>query len=285
MSAGWRVRIEHTTRITYAGPVLRSFNEARMTPLTLPTQTALDARVTTGPGVPVRTYTDYWGTRVSAFDLLEAHDRLLVRAVATVETEPTAGIPPAADQPSWAELRERASAGRLPEFLLPTPLTTVTAGTSAVALAGLDDLPPDEMAAAISALVRKHVAYMPGATGARASAQEAWDKGQGVCQDMAQLTVALLRAAGLPARYVSGYLHPDVSAEPGRTAVGQSHAWAEYWAGSWVPLDPMTGAEVGERHVVVARGRDYADVPLLTGVYDGPPESDMEVTVEVTRLA
>lgn len=282
---GWRVRIEHTTRITYAGPVLRSFNEARMTPLTLPTQTALDARVTTGPGVPVRTYTDYWGTRVSAFDLLEAHDRLLVRAVATVETEPTAGIPPAADQPSWAELRERASAGRLPEFLLPTPLTTVTAGTAAAALAGMGDVPPDEMAAAISARVRKHVAYMPGATGARASAQEAWDKGQGVCQDMAQLTVALLRAAGLPARYVSGYLHPDVSAEPGRTAVGQSHAWAEYWTGSWVPLDPMTGAEVGERHVVVARGRDYADVPLLTGVYDGPPESDMEVTVEVTRLA
>jgi transglutaminase-like putative cysteine protease len=285
VSGGWRVRIEHTTRITYAGPVLRSFNEARMTPLTLPTQTTLDAEVSAIPGAPVRTYTDYWGTSVSAFDLLEAHDRLLVRAVATVDTEPSGGTPPAAGRPTWGELRERASAGRLPAFLLPTPLTTVTAGTSAAALAGVAGLPPDETAAAISALVREHVAYMPGATGARASAQEAWDQGQGVCQDMAQLTVALLRAAGLPARYVSGYLHPDVSAEPGRTAVGQSHAWAEYWAGWWIPLDPMTGAEVGERHVVVARGRDYADVPPLTGVYDGPPESDLDVAVEVTRLA
>jgi transglutaminase-like putative cysteine protease len=280
----WRLRIEHTTRVTYTGPVLTSFNEARMTPLTLPTQTALDARVTAGPGAPVWTYHDYWGTNVSVFELPEAHDGLLIRAVATVETEPFGGIPPA-ERPSRAELRERASAGRLLEFLLPTPLTTVTPGISAAAVAGIADVPPDEAAAAISTLVRRHVTYVPGATGVRTNAQEAWDKGQGVCQDMAQLTVALLRAAGLPARYVSGYLHPDVAAEPGRTAVGQSHAWVEYWAGSWVPLDPTSGAEVGERHVVVARGRDYADVPPLKGIYHGPPESDMEVTVEVTRLA
>jgi transglutaminase-like putative cysteine protease len=152
-------------------------------------------------------------------------------------------------------------------------------------MSGVNGLNPDEAAAAISARVREHVTYMPGATGVRTNAQEAWDKGQGVCQDMAQLTVALLRAAGLPARYVSGYLHPDVHAEPGRTAVGQSHAWVEYWAGSWIPLDPTSGADVGERHVVVARGRDYTDVPPLKGLYHGPPESDMEVTVEVTRLA
>jgi transglutaminase-like putative cysteine protease len=282
---GWRLRIEHTTRVTYAGPVRTSFNEARMTPLTLPTQRTLNARVTAGPGAPVRTYNDYWGTRVSAFDLPGPHDQLVIRAVATVETEPSGGIPPAAQRPSWAGLEARASAGRLLEFLLPTPLTTVTAGISEAAVAGCGGLPPCEAAAAISSRVRQHVAYVPGATGVRTSAQEAWDTGQGVCQDVAQLTVALLRAAGLPARYVSGYLHPDVAAEPGRTAVGQSHAWAEYWAGSWVPLDPTSGADVGERHVVVARGRDSADVPPLRGIYQGPPASGMEVTVEVTRLA
>ena len=77
---------------------------------------------------------------------------------------------------------------------------------------------------------------MAGATGVRTNAQEAWDQGQGVCQDMAHVTVALLRAAGLPARYVSGYLHADPAAEPGQTVVGESHAWVEYWAGSWQPL-------------------------------------------------
>jgi transglutaminase-like putative cysteine protease len=283
LNVGWRLRIEHVTRVRYPVPVRTSFNEARMTPLTLPTQMTLESRVTAGPGVPVWTYSDYWGTFVSVFDLPEPHDDLVIRAAATVETEPLRGIPAPADGPSWAELS--AAGGRLLEFLMPTPLTTVTDEISAAAAAETAGLSPDAAAEAISARVREHVAYMPGATGVRTDAQEAWDRGQGVCQDMAQLTVALLRGVGLPARYVSGYLHPQEQAEPGSTAVGQSHAWAEYWAGSWTPLDPTSGAAVGERHVVVARGRDYTDVPPLKGIYHGPAGGDMTVTVEVTRLA
>jgi transglutaminase-like putative cysteine protease len=284
---GWRIRIEHTTKVRYAGPVLTSFNEARMTPLTLPSQMTLESRVTAGPGVPVWTYSDYWGTYVSVFDLPEPHDDLVIRATSTVETEPLRGIPAGDARPSWAELRAHASGGRLLEFLLPTALTTVTREVSAAALADIarPSLSPDDTAAAISDRVRDHVTYVPGATGVRTNAQEAWDKGQGVCQDMAQLTVSLMRAAGIPARYVSGYLHPDTKAGPGQTAVGQSHAWVEYWAGSWTPLDPTSGASVGERHVVVARGRDYADVPPLKGIYHGSAAGDMKVTVEVTRLA
>ena len=281
----WRLRIEHTTRVLYTGPVRTSFNEARMTPLTLPSQITLESRVTAGPGVPVWTYNDYWGTFVSVFDLPEPHDDLVIRAAATVETEPFGGIPATAERPSWAELAAESAGGRLLEFLMPTPLTTVTDGISGAAIAEISGLSPDTAAEAISARVREHVTYMPGATGVRTNAQEAWDKGQGVCQDMAQLTVALMHAAGLPARYVSGYLHPDPKAEPGSTAVGQSHAWVEYWAGSWTPLDPTSGAAVGERHVVVARGRDYTDVPPLKGIYHGPTGGDMTVTVEVTRLA
>ena len=71
----WRLRIEHTTKVMYTGPVRTSFNEARMTPLTLPTQTTLESRVTAGPGVPVWTYSDYWGTYVSVFDLHRAARR------------------------------------------------------------------------------------------------------------------------------------------------------------------------------------------------------------------
>jgi transglutaminase-like putative cysteine protease len=256
-----------------------------MTPLTLPSQITLESRVTAGSGVPVWTYNDYWGTFVSVFDLPEPHDDLVIRAAATVETEPFGGIPAAEERTSWAELSEKSAGGRLLEFLMPTPLTTVTDEISGAAIAEISGLSPDTAAEAISARVREHVTYMPGATGVRTNAQEAWDKGQGVCQDMAQLTVALMHAAGLPARYVSGYLHPDPKAEPGSTAVGQSHAWVEYWAGSWTPLDPTSGAAVGERHVVVARGRDYTDVPPLKGIYHGPAGGDMTVTVEVTRLA
>jgi transglutaminase-like putative cysteine protease len=280
----WRLRIEHVTRVTYPGPVLASFNEARMTPLTLPTQITLASRVTAGPGVPVWTYRDYWGTYVSVFDLPGPHGDLVVEATATVQTELLRGIPASGERPTWKQIGEKSD-GRLLEFLLPTPLTTVEAEIANAAIAEISGMPPDAAAEAISARVREHVAFMPGATGAYTSAQEAWDKGHGVCQDMAQLTVALMRSVGLPARYVSGYLHPHQEAEPGTIAVGQSHAWVEYWAGSWTPLDPTSGAPVGERHVVVARGRDYADVPLLKGSYRGPPADDMQVTVKVTRLA
>ena len=283
----WRLRIEHTTKVVYTGLVRTSFNEARMTPLTLPTQTTLESRVTAGPGVPVWTYNDYWGTHVSVFDLPDPHDDLVIHAVSTVETEPFPGIPAAGTRPGWPELRRHGRSGRLLEFVLPTALTTVAEEISEAATAEISGqaLGPDQAAAAISARVHDHVTYLPGATGVRTNAQEAWDKGQGVCQDMAQIAVSLLRAAGLPARYVSGYLHPDPKAEPGSKSIGQSHAWVEYWAGGWTALDPTSGAPVGERHVAVARGRDYADVPPLKGIYHGPPESDMLVTVEVTRLA
>ncbi len=283
--AGWRLRVEHTTSVWYPCPVLASYNEARMTPPTLPTQVTLESRVAVGPSAPVRTYTDYWGTIVSVFDLPEPHDALVIRAAATVETSPASVIPGPEARPAWTALREMAADSRLAEFLTPTPLTTVKEGVSDLVAAEIAGLPPDAAAEAISARVRERVAYQPGATDADTSAQRAWDEGRGVCQDMAQLTVALLRAAGLPARYVSGYLHPWEQAEPGSTAVGRSHAWAEYWAGSWTPLDPTTGSAVGERHVVVARGRDYDDVLPLKGAYRGPSAAGTRVTVEVTRLA
>jgi len=281
---GWRLQVVHTTEVSYSAPVRASFNEARMTPLTIPAQVTLESRVTAGAGVPVWTYCDYWGTLVSVFDITDPHESLTIRAQAMVETgQGLADAAPA--RLPWAELRAQTASGRLLEFLMPTPLTTVTPDVAATVVDAVRDADPAQAATEIAARVRAQVSYMAGATGVRTNAQEAWDQGQGVCQDMAHLTVALLREAGLPARYVSGYLHADPSAEPGQTAVGESHAWVEYWAGSWLPCDPTSGAPVRERHIVVARGRDYTDIPPLKGIYHGAPTSSLDVTVEVTRLA
>jgi transglutaminase-like putative cysteine protease len=90
---------------------------------------------------------------------------------------------------------------------------------------------------------------------------------------------------GIPARYVSGYLYPAIDSAVGVEVAGESHAWLEAWVGDWVAFDPTNGSAVGERHVVVARGRDYADVPPLKGVYHGAPSEFLAVSVGLTRLA
>ena len=282
MSAGWRLKVVHKTHVRYEGSARASYNEARMTPPTLPRQSALKTGVSTDVAAPMWTYSDYWGTLVSSFDIQAPHHELVIRAESTVETRPATAAP----RPlAWAELHERAAGGALVEFLRQTGRTAVGETLAATARQRTADADPREAAAEIASWVSDRVAYVPGATQVQTSAQEAWDQGKGVCQDMAHLTVALLREVGLPARYVSGYLHPQPEAEPGDEVAGQSHAWVEYWAGEWVACDPTNRAEVGERHVIVAVGRDYGDVPPLKGIYHGAPSSTMDVTVAVTRLA
>jgi transglutaminase-like putative cysteine protease len=278
----WRVGVVHTTKVTYRGTARASYNECRMTPPTMTRQTALATSVRTGSNVPIWSYRDYFGTTVSSFDIQEPHEELLVKASATVQTS---AAPPAPVPLPWTELRERAAQSYVLEYLRETRRTTMDDDVVAAVAGRVAGADPAEAADEIIKWLREKVSYVAGSTGVQTSAQEAWDAGQGVCQDMAHISVALLRAAGLPARYVSGYLHPDPKAEPGAAVAGQSHAWAEYWTGEWVACDPTNLAPVGERHVVIGRGRDYTDVSPLKGIYSGAPSVAMEVTVEVTRLA
>jgi len=133
--------------------------------------------------------------------------------------------------------------------------------------------------------LRDQLEYVPGATSVHTSAVEAWEVKRGVCQDMAHICIGALRAIGIPARYVSGYLLPNAKAEIGERVKGDSHAWLEFWAGDWIGYDPTNRKFVGTDHIVVARGREYSDVPPLKGVYAGAAESQLSVTVEMTRLA
>ncbi|GAA4063417.1 transglutaminase family protein [Streptomyces shaanxiensis] len=276
-----RLRIKHVTRVSYAQPAASSHNEVRMTPLTLPAQTTLDSRVTISPAATTWSYWDYWGTQVTGFDLMDPHADLTITASSLVETSPPGTLPEA---PAWAEVAEQVARTRLLEFAGTTPRTTVPdelVDKAREAAAGLD---PHGTAVAVSALVADRVGYLPGATGVNTSAAEAWEQGAGVCQDIAHLTIALLRGLGLPTRYVSGYLHPERDAELHRPVAGQSHAWIEYWAGDWCGYDPTNRTRADESHVVVGRGRDYDDVTPHKGIYRGVPGGPPEVTVEFTRV-
>jgi len=95
----------------------------------------------------------------------------------------------------------------------------------------------------------------------------------------------VLRSMGIPARYVSGYHHPDADAVIGETVDGQSHAWIQAWTGSWWDHDPTSDSEINEQYVTVGVGRDYADVSPLKGIYSGQGATDLDVVVEITRLA
>jgi transglutaminase-like putative cysteine protease len=278
----WRLRIKHLTGFTYAGTAHASYNEARMTPLTVAGQTTLFSQVECSPGATTWRYRDYWGTQVTVFDLQRPHQQLRVTASSLVETSER---PAAEDSLGWAQLREASTSDTYLEFLAPTELTAIDTELTATAASLAADASPHDAAVAIAEWVRAHVEYQPGSTGVRTSAQEAWSLRQGVCQDIAHLTLGMLRSIDIPARYVSGYLYPKQDGLVGETVAGQSHAWVEWWCGDWAGFDPTNGVPAGQRHVIVARGRDYADVTPLKGVYHGAPSTGLGVTVEITRLA
>ncbi len=180
--------------------------------------------------------------------------------------------------------RGGAARARYAELLAPSQYTKVDNVLADVARS-LRAASPVETVEAVTAWTHGSLDYVRGVTHVQTSAVEAYGAGSGVCQDFAHLTLAVLRAGGIPARYVSGYLHPDPDAEVGTTSTGESHAWVEAWVGDWWGLDPTNVADIGVRHVVVARGRDYADVTPVRGVYAGSAEHAATVTVQVTRAA
>jgi transglutaminase-like putative cysteine protease len=277
----WMLRIEHHTGYRYRSEVLSSYNEARMTPLTTDRQTTVDSRVEVEPATRMFRYLDYWATVVDAFDLHVPHTELAVRARSVVETSEA---PPRPEGSRWDELGSEPVTDRFCEFLAPTRYVPADPELSALATELAAGRTPAEAVEAAAGWVGSHLTYTRGATEVSTSALEAFWAGHGVCQDYAHLTLALLRAMGVPSRYASGYLH-GADAKPGDMVSGESHAWIEAWLGDWWAFDPTNGVPVGERHALVGRGRDYSDVPPLKGVYNAGASEALDVEVRITRLA
>lgn len=275
-----RLHVVHTTSFRYASSVTASYNEARMTPLTQPGQTVLESRLDIRPSTWAAEYRDYWGTAVTAFEVLTPHEELELTAEHRIEVSER---PAPRSSCGWDTLAAPDLRDRLAEFLADTPTTRVPAEVVELAARARHGLEPTDAAVAICAALRDEVEYVPGTTAVHTPASEAWAARTGVCQDVAHLAAGALRSAGIPARYVSGYLYPRGDAEIGESLVGESHAWVEWWAGDWVPYDPTNRAPAGEHHVVLARGRSYDDVPPLRGIYAGASTEDLDVRVRITR--
>lgn len=279
-----RLTIVHRTGFTYEAPSTASYNEARMLPRSTDTQSVLAAHLEIVPSTAQHEYTDYWGTRVSTFEVLIPHSSLAVTATSVIEVHAPA---PVDGTITWRELSHASGASTdLYELCRTTPHTTVPTELAERAAAIADQAAtPHEAALLICRAIHGALTYSPGSTGVHSTALEAWESRQGVCQDYAHLTLAALRSVGIPARYCSGYLNPKADAVVGETVIGESHAWVEWFAGEWCGFDPTNVIEIGDRHVLVAQGRDYTDVSPLRGVYAGGNTSEVFVTVEITRTA
>lgn len=279
------LKVVHTTLFDYASPVTDSYNQARMRPVHDARQTVRSASLSTSPTTWSADHTDYWGTNVTAFEILRPHTQLKIVAEALVEASGySAGGRPAGDVPAWQDLASEAVLDAHAAFLAESPVTMPPSDLAALALAAAGGLDPDGAAEAICLAVRDRLEYVPGVTTVHTPADEAWEARKGVCQDMAHLALGALRSVGIPARYVSGYVHPEPDAGIGEQVRGESHAWVEWWTGEWVGYDPTNRTFVGGDHVVVGRGREYGDVPPFKGVYAGAGSSTLAVTVDITRV-
>lgn len=274
------LKIVHRTTFKYDRTIATSYNEARLTPAWLPRQRVLESKIDITPASWKSQYRDYWETDVTVFEVSEPHDSLTVVASSQVEVTPT---PAREGRVGWDDIAGPLFQDLLAEYLAQSSATQPTEELAAFAADAAGRFSPDGAARLICEFLHEQVRYVPGATTVHTPARDAWEAKSGVCQDFAHLAIGALRHVGIPARYVSGYLHPKPDASIGETVRGESHAWVEWWAGDWFGFDPTNDKEVADHHVVVARAREYRDVPPLSGVFAGAG-SDLAVSVKVTLL-
>lgn len=290
-----RFSLTHRTLYRYAGYASESFMEARLTPVDDVSQRLIRRQLTTTPAANIHVYSDYFGNTVETFSIVQRHRELLLESVCEVETSPHPP-PNAALEISVSEARQiyRSEKLKLFEFLMPSPAISI--GPEVNALANKFFKPGDHLGPALLRLnnwVKTTFRYAPGSTQIDTPVDVALRQRTGVCQDFAQVMIAILRSAEIPARYVTGYIETETqrkASETGRApalvGASESHAWVEVFlpGGFWWPLDPTNDCVAGERHVKVAVGRDYHDGTPTRGVFKGTYTERLSVAVVMQRL-
>jgi transglutaminase-like putative cysteine protease len=190
-------------------------------------------------------------------------------------------------QSSWEELDELVAQGDYWEMLLPSqyarPSEMLQRLRHELHLERRDQ--PLALLKEINSAIYENFDYAPNTTRVDSPIDDALQTHQGVCQDFAHILIALVRQLNIPCRYVSGYLYHQ-SESHDRSPAGASHAWVEAYLGEagWVEFDPTNNLLGCARHIRVAVGRDYADVPPTRGVHRGEAESELRVLVTVSLV-
>ena len=276
-----RYRIVHRTHYDYGATVDLSHHLLRLTPPDTERQILVERRLDIAP-VPgaIRSMRDHFGNRIEWITLETIHDALTVEQEATVEVT-RRNLDPAAPSPAWEAVRAEVVDDGFPDqpVVAEYVYTALSFPAGRSALAGIRDL---------TARIHRDFTYVPGSTELTTPVAAVMKGRRGVCQDFAHVMIAGLRAIGLPARYVSGYLrtYPPAGGA-GLRGADATHAWVSVWCGpglGWVETDPTNDLLVEDEHTVLAYGRDFGDISPLRGVILGGGEHEPDVAVTVTPV-
>ncbi len=287
-----RYRIRHMTTYRYGDTVTLSQNLAHLALRTAANQAVLSHRLEIEPTPQViRRRSDYFGNPTDSFTITSAHDVLVVTSIGEVEV--TAPVAHAAEAtPAWDSFDVQGGGSELTAWEYRFDSAQIPCAAELRAYAAPDFPHGRPVLAAASAFcnrITREFTYDPTATNVTTPVLDALDLRRGVCQDFAQVLIGGLRTLGLCARYVSGYL--ETSPPPGRprlVGADATHAWAQVWCGQhvgWIDLDPTNACIPGDRHILVALGRDFADVSPLKGMVLGGGQAEVTVGVDVERIA
>jgi transglutaminase-like putative cysteine protease len=276
--------IRHVTRFSYEPAITESVMEARMQPRSEATQRCIQFGLSTSPSSRVMMHQDQEGNIVHHFNIPGRHALMTLTAQALVECTAPPDLPDELDEDAWRRLDALTASGEHWDltspstFARPTPLLQQFAGGIALDR-GRDPLTTLRR---LAGEMSRRFEYSPQSTRVDSPIDDALASGRGVCQDFAHIFIALARQLGVPCRYVSGYLFPRVDGRD-RSADGATHAWVEALMPEigWVGFDPTNDVLAGDRHIRVAIGRDYADVPPTRGVFKGNTAVKSELAVAV----
>ncbi|RLQ22241.1 transglutaminase family protein [Seongchinamella sediminis] len=291
-----RYRVRHSTRYRYAARVTSCYNLAYVLPRDTRRQKCLSSRVTVSPQPAVtRIRSDYFGNQAYHFEIQRAHKELVI----SVESEIQVSHP---DQVlnldlgiSYGQALQQIHNDRSPqaldarEYLLDSPM--VEAGAELAQYAGKSFVPETSLKSCVAHLtsrIFRDFTYDPDFTTIATPLAEVLAHRRGVCQDFAHLQVGCLRAMGIPAKYVSGYIETlPAPGEEKLVGADATHAWVAYYCPDegWVEFDPTNDTAAHNQHIVTAFGRDYLDVTPVKGViFGGGDNPQLSVSVDVARL-
>lgn len=275
--------IIHDTVFHYDHPVSESIMEVRLHPRDDERQRCQRCTLNITPKAPVHSFVDALGNHVHHFNIPNPLTTLIVRADTVVEVWEPPVLPDTLPLHSWDALTAEQYHERL-DMVLPSRFTPASPMLLTFMEQHHIDRQNDPLSTVqrISALLYAHITYAPQSTTVDSTIDEVLMHRRGVCQDITHLMIAICRRLGIPSRYVSGYLYHRRS-DHDRSQADATHAWLEVWLPElqWVGIDPTNNIWAGERHIRVAIGRDYADVPPTRGVYRGPAQEHLEVAVSV----